>query len=154
MKNNDNTLKQDFFQFLKDCGFRTKNGNSLNDFFLKFPDKLPSVSFDKSNQSFVLYYPGPADFGQQSFSFDYDHFVLAFNQAKFKHDTPKYYYSDFISSFSAISGSPLNQRVIWTFSCFSISPTILHKAIHQNKKLKRKIHLLPKWSKIYKLLED
>ncbi len=132
-------------QFLKNCGI---SRNILGDFFLANQRKLPSISFNKLEQNFTLFYPGPEDLGQLSFVFEFDDFILAFNQAKFKHDTPKIYYSDVVSSFQTIANQKINDLVKYVFVFFSLTPTVLKQAVHQDKKHKRKVKLLPKLAKI------
>lgn len=132
-------------QFLKNCGV---SRNNLGDFFLANQRKLPSISFNKLEQNFTLFYPGPSDLGQLSFVFEFDDFILAFNQAKFKHDTPKIYYSDVVSSFQNIANQKINDLVKYVFVFFSLTPTVLKQAVHQDKKQKRKVKLLPKIAKI------
>lgn len=122
--------------------------------FVKFilnPKKFPKLSFDKLNQNLVLFYNGPKDLGQLSFSFEYDELILAFNQKKFKHDTPKLYYSDFVSSFQSFFIQPFNPFLKLVLSCFSLTPTVAKKAVHQNKNIKRKITLYPKMISVFKL---
>lgn len=131
--------------FLKNCGV---SRNNLGDFFLANQRKLPAVSFNKLEQNFTLFYPGPNDLGQLSFTFEFDDFILAFNQAKFKHDTPKIYYSDLVSSFQNIANQKINDLVKYVFVFFSLTPTLLKQAVHQDKKRKRKIKLYPKLAKI------
>lgn len=165
---NNRLFSVDFDEFLRldltfskrenDCFFYRLNDSSKlgfnRNFVLKIkanPSLFPKLSFDKFNQNFVLYYNGPKDFGQLSFTFDYDDLILAFNMKKFKHDTPKLYYSDFISSFQSFFKQPFNDYLKIALSCFSITPTILKKAVHQNKKLKRKISLQPKFLAVSRL---
>lgn len=133
--------------------------NIAKDFGLSFNPfsvnkrKFPSVSFDNSQQILCFYYPGPNDFGQQCFYLEYDHFIIAFNEQKFKHFTPKNDYLNLVDSIQLFSGSKLNERVAFLFDFFTVTPTIVKAAVHQNKKLKRKIKLQPKWKKIEKMLK-
>lgn len=128
--------------------FFDQNSRSFN----LISNLFPKVSFLKNQQLLRLYYNGPNGFGLQYFDFDFYDFLLAFEQKKFKHSTPKNDYSDFISSFTSISNSRLNDRVKFVFNFFYINPTVLKKAIHQNKKMKRKITLKPNLNKLFKAL--
>lgn len=147
-------------QFLNDNGVTKINGLPT----LSFPlnqkisslsfnhKKLPSLSFILSSQDFVAFYQAPDNFGQQSFSFSYDSFILSFNQAKFKHSTPKKDYISFTDYFFFLNNYSPNDYLLLLFSCFSITPTILKSAIHQNKKLKKRIKLFPKISSLNKFV--
>lgn len=146
----------DFLQIARDFGlvFDTKNSikNSTisNAEFNINQDLFPKISWVKNQQVLRLFYNGPSGFGQQSFDFDFYDFILAFEQKKFKHDTSKFDYLNFIDSFQNITHQKLNERVKFVFNFFYINPTILKNAIHQNKKMKRKITLMPKLDKIAK----
>ena len=154
----------DFLQIAKDFGlvFGTENSiknnvensaisNIKNNAEINVnKDLFPKISWVKNQQVLRLFYNGPDGFGQQSFDFDFYDFILAFEQKKFKHDTSKFDYLNFIDSFQSITHQKLNERVKFVFNFFYINPTILKNAIHQNKKLKRKITLMPKLDKIAK----
>lgn len=162
----------DFLQIVKDFGidfdakksidFNAENSailgiknsavsNTKNDIVFGInKDLFPKISWVKNQQVLRLFYNGPSGFGQQSFDFDFYDFILAFEQKKFKHDTSKFDYLNFIDSFQNITHQKLNERVKFVFNFFYINPTILKNAIHQNKKMKRKITLMPKLDKIAK----
>ena len=142
---------QNFIQISKDFGvFYVKNEQNLR----LNPRLFPSVSFDKNNQIIRFFYPGPNGFGQQSFDIEYDYFVLAFYDKKFKHSTPKKDYLDLIDSIQFYTGHKLNDRLVFLFNFFTVTPTILKQAVHQNKKLKRKIKLMPKSLKLLKMWKN
>lgn len=144
-------MNENLYDIAKDFGlFFNKNSSTFSQFITKFP----KVSFDKNQQVLRLYYQGPNGFGQQTFFFDFYDFVLAFEQKKFKHNTSKFDYLNFIDSFQNITRQSLNDRVKFVFEFFYITPTILKNAIHQNKKHKRKITLLPKLGKLANSLKN
>lgn len=91
----------------------------------------PAISFRKKDGLFVLTYQGPKGFGQQSFAFDGYAFNYAFSKGKNSFEF--FFFDNFYSN--------ATKRTKLCFSLFSITPTVLFRAMHQNKKVKRKIIL-------------
>jgi hypothetical protein len=112
--------------------------------------KLPKISYSKKDQLFVVSYNGPDDFGIQSYTFNYEDFIYAYQNSKFKHDTPKNSYSNFYELF--FYRHP-NAHVRIIFDLFSINPTILKQAA-KIAKSRKKITIYPKPKKYQKFLND
>ena len=104
----------------------------------------PSLSFDKKSGLFILYYynDNKSLYGLQSFSFDGNIFLKSWNFSK-QSDSQSF---DFF--FFSLNYPSANSFVRNIFSFFSITPTIIFKVSHMNKKLKRKFKLSPKTAKI------
>ena len=104
----------------------------------------PSLSFDKKSGLFILYYynDNKSLYGLQSFSFDGNVFLKSWDFAK-QSDSQSF---DFF--FFSLNYPSANSFVRNIFSFFSITPTIIFKVSHMNKKLKRKFKLSPKTAKI------
>lgn len=137
-------------ELLKDCGIKvvtttnkTSCGNNGNNatLLLSQPQRSPKLSFNKKNQNLVLYYPGGFDFGQQQFVFEIDDFLDAFQNAKFKKYISKFQYLDFDKIFFDKYYPNANQRVKLIFKYFSITPSLVNKVVHQNKKNNRKARI-------------
>ena len=103
-----------------------------------------SISFSKKSQLITLYYQGPNNCGEQSFRFDPHVFISCFNKAKFKRFTPKDEYLSFDELFFDSHYPKANSLVRNIFASYSINPTSVKKAIHQNKKLHRRLVVTPK----------
>ena len=127
----------------------------LNDLGL-FPrlnaKKFPKLYAQKDDpDSLILFYNGPKDYGLQEFNFQKEDFIYAFQNAKFKHDTPK---DDYLTFFDLFFQKSPNPHLATAFFVFSITPTVISKTskLKGNKRLK----LMPKTlalSKVLKLVD-
>lgn len=132
--------KDDILSVLNDLGLYP----SLNE------KKLPKISYSKKDQLFVISYNGPDDYGTQSYTFNYEDFIYAYQNSKFKHDTPKDSYSNFYELF--FYKKP-NAHVRIIFDLFSLNPTILKHAAKISKS-RKKLTIFPKPIKYQKFLND
>lgn len=102
---------------------------------------LPSLIFSPSQYRVILYYQGPNNIGQQSFSFDPDIFLQAYQDSRYKRSVPKSDYLSFDDIFFSIHYPKANQYVRFIFSCFIINPTIISKL--PNRKSHSRLVLSP-----------
>lgn len=125
---------------------KDSNGNAVKSLLLDNQKKFPSVSYRKKEQDFKLFYQGPQGMGEQSFRFDIYPFLCAFNDSKFAFkDSEK----SFEHVFFELSYPKANPYIRLIFALFSITPTVLHRALAQDKKRARRLVLKPKASAVY-----
>ena len=125
---------------------KDSNGNAVKELSLDNQKKFPSVSYRKKEQDFKLFYQGPQGMGEQSFKFDIYPFLCAFNDSKFAFKDPG---KSFEHVFFELSYPKANPFVRLIFALFSITPTVLHRALAQDKKRARRLVLKPKVSSVY-----
>lgn len=125
---------------------KDSNGNAVKELLLDNQKKFPSVSYRKKEQDFKLFYQGPKGIGEQSFQFDIYPFLCAFNDSKFAFKDPG---KSFEHVFFELSYPKANPFVRLIFALFSITPTVLHRALAQDKKRARRLVLKPKVSSVY-----
>lgn len=116
---------------VSDCG---------DDFVVAVKKQLVSLSFSNSSQLVTLHYPGPSGFGQQSFSFDPQLFISAFNFSPFD----ELFFDEFYPK--------ANSTVRNIFSLFLINPTVIRKVCHLNTNIHRRLFLKPSKSSVLKFL--
>ena len=87
---------------------------------------LPSLIYSPSLNKIILYYQGPNNYGQQSFSFNAEDFLYAYSQSRYKSSTPKSDYQSFQDIFFQ-DYPQANQYVRFVFNNFNINPTIIKR---------------------------
>ena len=124
-----NQSQKNIVSFLKANGI-TFDINSLKIIsYQNDSKKLPKLLYKKGLNIFTVFYNVPNSMysSNQSFSFPYEDFIFAFNEAKFKHFKSKSDYLSFNEIF--FKNTPnANYYLKLLFYVFSITPTILKKA--------------------------
>ena len=150
-----------YAEFMSKCGFETLSEmqDGLKVWYLR---KRPgckgashvTLAFRHDYDMLLLSYPHPFDCREikQSFLFDVNKFMFAYNEAKKCNQTSGEYFLKFEDVFFNIAYPKANKFIRFIFETFQINPTIVRRCVKQNKNLKRKIDLEPKNSRYFEFL--
>lgn len=91
---------------------------------------LPKIYFLKNQEVIRVYYPGPSNFGQQSFDIEPNSFFIAYNASKHKRQQISEHGNAYSLSELLL---PNDKRAFPKFilDFFNISPTLIRKLLHQ-----------------------
>ena len=111
----------------------------------------PFITYSRKKDLYTLYFPGPADFGIQSFQFSLYDFCSAFYDSQNGHFKPKderFSLMDYFLCENWFQNEKMARIGIVLF-CFSLTPTGLKRF---SKKYGKKLILVPKLYHLSKIL--